>query len=529
MSISDTGMLSQYTDKEIPILGPADFSGILGQRDKLFQLSQVDLTIDGEDLMLHSRGSVGDVEGLQQVKILTTFGGLDIRRLLTTAIEDIDYEKNLGELKGSFRLQDDKGQWGIEDLVVDTAAAGGPVQISGEGSIHDLTGFTTADLEAKLAINDSLLLEALTGLRIKPLASSLSVHSKPGVLELKASAEAGNTTVDISGTLAHEDDGLKGVQAELTTAHLFLADVGLQASGDAEDDYAPAAELEAEPGTQLEKLLANSPNYPTDVKVLIDGVTGENTNIDGLDIHITGDDNRYTLRRFNLVYDNALAEIRGIVDLNPSPPYISLAGQAVEVPLSSLSRDLGAPSDIRGRLTARGGITAAGKDTDALTASLNGSLAIALEDTIIQGAAYDVLATDLLAWIYSGAVMETSTHLDCTMARFDVKNGVAVTDSIYVESARMIATGKGRFDLPRQKMDLTITPRSRSRTFQIPSEVRLKGDFSNPRPTISPISAAADASAQALLLIPKLAMRLFGRGASQSQKGVQPCHASLGN
>ena len=101
--------------------------------------------------------------------------------------------------------------------------------------------------------------------------------------------------------------------------------------------------------------------------------------------------------------------------------------------------------------------------------SLDGSVAIALEDTIIQGGAYDVLATDLLAWIYSGAVLETSTHLDCTMARFDIKKGVARTDSIYVQSERMIATGKGIFDLPGQKMDLTITPRSRSRSFQIPS------------------------------------------------------------
>lgn len=529
ISISDTGMLSQYTNREIPILGPAKLSATLEQQDKLFQLAKIDLRVDGEDLALNARGSIGDLEELRQVDLLTSVSGMDIKRLLATVKEDFEYQPPLGELAADFRLLERNGLWKIEDLALGTTAPDGPVEISARGSIRDLTGFMTADLEAQLALNDSLLLEALSGLRIKPLRSSLSVHSSPGVLDVKASARAGQTALDVIATLAHDDNGLTGVQAEFTTPHLLLADLGLQASEDATDGYAPAAELEAEPSSQLEKLLDNSPGYPTDIKILAEGISGEYTSIEGLDIHVTGDDNRYTLRRFNLVYDNALAEIRGIVDLNPSPPYISLAGQAVDVPLSSLSRDLGAPSDIRGRMTARGGITAAGKDTDALTASLNGSLAVALEDTIIQGAAYDVLATDLLAWIYSGAVMETSTHLDCSMARFDVNNGVAVTDSIYVESARMIATGAGRFDLPRQKMDLTITPRSRSRSFQIPSEVRLKGDFSDPRATISPISAAADASAQALLLIPKLAMRLFGRGSSQSQEGVQPCHASLGN
>ena len=93
----------------------------------------------------------------------------------------------------------------------------------------------------------------------------------------------------------------------------------------------------------------------------------------------------------------------------------------------------------------------------------------------------------------------------------------------------MIATGEGTFDFPRQKLDLTIAPRSRSRTFQIPSEVRLKGDMSDPRPTISPITAAADASAQALLLIPKFAMRLFGVGNNISDEGTLPCTATPGN
>jgi len=115
------------------------------------------------------------------------------------------------------------------------------------------------------------------------------------------------------------------------------------------------------------------------------------------------------------------------------------------------------------------------------------------------------------------------------MARFQLEDGVATTDSIYIETARMLATGKGVFDLPRQKMDLTIVPLSRSRSFQIPSEVRLRGDMSNPRPTISPISAAADASAQALMLIPKIAMRLFGQGGQASDKGIQPCQATLAN
>jgi hypothetical protein len=529
IAISDTGMLSQYTEREVPILGPATLTGELRQQAEHFQLAQLELAIDGEDLALATRGSIDDLQNLAGVRLQNTVTGLDIQRLLATLVEGLQHDGSLGELKGTFALHDRKEKWHIADLEISTSKTGGPVEFMGRGAIDDLTGFTTANLDAELVVRDTALLEALSGLRIQPVRARLSVKSRPEVLDISARADAGDTSVQADVNIGHDNNRITSLRAEVTTPHLHLADLGLQASEDPEENYAPAADIEADTRTQLEKLLENSPDYPTDVQISVEGITGENTSIDSLDIHVTGENDRYTLRRFSMGYDHAQAELRGIIDLNPSPPAVSLAGEALGFPLSTLSRDLGAPSDIRGRMTARGGISASGTDTTALTASLDGSVAIALEDTIIQGGAYDVLATDLLAWIYSGAVLETSTHLDCTMARFDIKKGVARTDSIYVQSERMIATGKGIFDLPGQKMDLTIIPRSRSRSFQIPSEVRLKGDFGDPRATISPIAAAADASAQALLLIPKLAMRLFGRNSGPSQEGIQPCQASLAN
>jgi hypothetical protein len=93
----------------------------------------------------------------------------------------------------------------------------------------------------------------------------------------------------------------------------------------------------------------------------------------------------------------------------------------------------------------------------------------------------------------------------------------------------MLATGDAMFDLVRKKLDMTITPVSRTRSIQIPSSIRLKGDMSNPKATISPVSAAADASAQALMLIPKLAMKIFGISREASDKGIRPCQANLNN
>lgn len=256
----------------------------------------------------------------------------------------------------------------------------------------------------------------------------------------------------------------------------------------------------------------------------IGGISGDNTHIDSLAIRVTGIDHRYTLENFSAVYGNALAEIRGIVDLSAEPAAISLAGNAAALPLSAILTDAGVNTNVSGKLTLLGGVTLVGDSPKELLGNLNGSMAMALEDAVIEGAAYDLLATDLLAWIYSGALNEKSTFIDCTMAKFDFRQGVATSDSLYVESAKMIATGKAKFDLVNQQMDLRITPLSKSRTLQVPSEVRLKGAMSNPEAIVSPVNAMADAATAALTLIPDLTMKLFGFNKSSS-KQQRPCQA----
>jgi hypothetical protein len=88
----------------------------------------------------------------------------------------------------------------------------------------------------------------------------------------------------------------------------------------------------------------------------------------------------------------------------------------------------------------------------------------------------------------------------------------------------MVATGTAKVDLPRQRLDITIEPLSRSRRLQIPSSVTLRGDFDNPKVITSPITATANAYAEALMLIPSLTLKMFGIERSNTQE-TRPCEA----
>jgi AsmA family len=524
LSVSDTSALSQYVTRPVPVLGPATGSARLRQFDNRLELSDIQLNVNGPDLKLESRGRIHQLNPLQGVDLHNSFSGIDLNVLLMTALQDFSYANPLGELDGEFGLQFSEDKWALNGLAVATRRADGPVWLYLNASVDDFAGIPSAELEARYRLRDPGLLEALTGLPMNPTQGKLEASADSGRLQASNQATIGDSKFNTNVQLDHNKESITRLALAATSPQLYLEDLGLQMIADGKQQYKPADRLEeVEAERTLGNLLREPPRYATDIAIKVDGITGENTNIDSLDIHLTGEEKRYTLRRFNVGYANSVGEARGIIDLNANPPFVSLAGEAVAVPLSTLGRDLGTNSDVSGELTLRGGISAQGSSGPELLSQLDGSLAVALENGVFEGAAYDVLATDLLAWFYSGASRESSTRVDCAMARFELRDGIADSDSLYIETKKMVATGVAKLDLVNSQMDVTITPRSRSRSLHVPSSVRLKGDFDDPRVTVSPIAAAADAYAEVLTLVPRITLKLFGVKRPKSRK--RPCEA----
>lgn len=524
LEVSDTSALSQFTTQAIPVLGPVSGTAKLRQREGMqFSLDDILLKIDTDSLQLQSRGSIADLFEFTGVQFSTDFSRLPLNSLAALAIDTLSPSTPLGDLEGSFQIRDLDSGWHLPQLAVKSTAVDGPVYVSAAGRVQDLGDRPAAELKMQFHIRDPLLLEDITGLKMNPAQGRLEIRADTGKAVASGSGRIGDTRLSLNADLSYDQDAITHLTLSLDSPRLLMRDLGLQAQVDANTEYNPSdrlGDIEAESG--LEKLLRSSPPYPVDLAIAIDSIVGDNTNIRQLHIHTTGVDKRYTLRRFDLMYEDSIAEIRGIIDLNTTPPFLSIAGEAVAVPMRTLGRDLGVNKNVGGHASVRGGLTAQGANRHDLTGSLNGSLAMALENAEIDGAAYDVLATDFLAWIYSGAATEKSTKIDCTMAKFQLTDGVARSDSLYIETEKMVATGSAELDMVRKKMDVQITPRSKSRAIQVPSAIRLKGDFDNPRPIISPITAAADAYAEFLTLAPRIAMKLFGIRIGK-KKALRPC------
>jgi hypothetical protein len=523
LSMSDTSALSQFLTRPIPSLGEVRGNALLKQSEGVLGLRDIDLGLVGSEQLLQLTGNIPDLGSFDGARLTTRFAGVSITTLLVTALQELHYEAPLGALQGNAEFSNIGGRWDLTRFRAESTPSGGPLELQSSGSIGDILGQPSVSGRLRYALRDTALIEALLGLQMKAASGAIDIDSAPGILTLSGSNRVGRSRLDLETKLGWEREAIATLEVVLTSDLVHLEDFGLQAS--VESDYRPTDQFE--PGgfeTALQRLLTVPPRLVSDVSLRVDGIRGANTVINSLDLHTTGENNRYTLRRLNVGYSDTVAELRGIVDLNASPPFVSVAGQGQGIPLRTLGRDLGMRSEVGGRLTLLGGLSAQGTSAGQLLASSNGSIALALEGGTFEGAAYDLLATDLLGWLFSGASRERLTRIDCSMARFSLRNGVASSDSLYMETPQMVATGSGKIDLVERRMDMELTPRSRTRTLQVPATVRLRGPLDQPRVSVSPVAAAMDASAELLSLLPRLARSVFGM--NESAQARQPCEAA---
>ncbi|PLW82170.1 hypothetical protein CWI75_10290 [Kineobactrum sediminis] len=484
-----------------------------------------------EDILLNINGNIASID-LQTLSHPEAFKGINLDWDIASpdvakAADSLQFELPAylqvdgQRIEARGRLQYRQQQVDLLDL--QASLQGQQTTATATGNIHDVTGHYQVKVRLDYTSTNSALLESLSGLPLEPVRGELNLTLNPLETLVAGTTRVGTTDISTQAALAHREGQVTSLSATIASPRVQLGDLGLQAETGVNASYRPVEQLDPvlERGS-LRRALELVPRYPLDLRINLGALRGAATAFDALDIHITGEQNQYLLREFDFSYADARAEIRGIVDITLDPPRFSVAGQALSVPLSSLGQDLGLKQNISGTLNLRGGLSAGGLTAAELLTTLDGTLGIALEDATIEGAAYDVLASGLLNWLFSGAALRKSTSVDCVMAQFSVAQGIARTQDIFIESPNMIATGIGELDLPQKQMSLTLTPRSRLRTIQVPSSISLRGDMASPRTSISPVTATLDVYSEAMLFLPRLVLKIFGAG-KPAETTEHPC------
>ncbi|MFT7288987.1 MAG: hypothetical protein ACI87W_003112, partial [Halieaceae bacterium] len=485
-------------------------AGLLWQDERLSaQALHLQIQSGDDGGIIDLQGAIADLQDLSGVELevqLQSVGG-DILGLIAPA--GITSFAN-PQVSGSLRLNRALERINLGEINVEVRPVAG-VSASVTGSAMLAGVQLEADLELTLTGADAAAMQDLSGFK-SPLSDvHASLRLRPTYATLIANGRMGTTPIQAIATADLNDGALGSLGLDFYSSTVSLEDFArIPESVSAPTEEPPDA------GFWKDRL----PRFPLRLTLRADALRGPLSQIDNFVLAIDGQDRRYLLKQLDAHYAGGELIMRGVVDLGGQEAAISLAGQGIRVPLGALTEDLGVQKTVRGSLSLRGGLSTRGESKTELLAALQGRVALALTDTQVTGAAYDLLMSNLLAWLVTGAAQDKTTF-DCTMAQFDISDGIARSDSLYVETPRMLATGKAQVDLSAATLDLRLQPRSKSRAFQFPSAVKIRGPLSSPRVSASPIQATADASAQALLLLPSLMLKLFGLG--DSPDSLRPC------
>ncbi|TCO75748.1 AsmA-like C-terminal region-containing protein [Chromatocurvus halotolerans] len=488
-------------------------------------LSLADVAVSAQALdgSLRARGSVGNALNATGLELEVSIQGIPLTKL-AAALQPQATKGSLtdlpGRLSGVAHLSGDMDAFSVEriDLSLQADAAAGAT-LQGSASVTE--GVPRAQVEMAYRLDDRELIEALIGQPLATGSGTVVLDYQPQRVVVVLHSLMGDSDISVVLNATRDGEHISRLDVDLNVPRLYLPDLigtpqakGLRESGSAEGAS----------GTTQDALTWRDslPTYPLRVEANIGEIVGDNTALEGFTFTLSGADRRYILEHFDIGYAGGSVVFRGAADLASEQMGISLAGSAEAMPITAVAADLGYAGDIEGSLSVLAGLTAQGETVDAMLRSLSGRLSAAVADGHIEGAAYDLLATDLLGWLLSGGLLSAATDFQCAAVNFNVREGRANSDRLYILTRNMIASGNATIDLAARQLDVRVQPRARKRSVQMPSSITVRGPLDNPRVSISPIAATMDTTAKILFFVPDLLLRLFGLGPDAEGK-VQAC------
>ncbi|MFN2327722.1 MAG: AsmA-like C-terminal region-containing protein [Chromatocurvus sp.] len=472
---------------------------------------------------VHARGRIDDALNGKDLALDIALQDIPLTEL-AAALQPQDTSAAMaslpGRLSGIAHLNGDVSALAIEkiDLSLQADEAAGAT-LQGTASVTD--GIPRAQVEMAYRLDDRELIATLLGHPLAPGSGTVVLDYQPQRVVVVVHSLMGDSDISVVLNATRDKEDITRLDVDLNVPRLYLPDlIGIpQAEGlrDVESGEG-GSEQTAESLTWRDSL----PTYPLRVQANIGEIVGDNTAMDGFTFTLSGADRRYILEQFDIAYAGGSVVFRGVADLASEAMGISLAGSAEAMPITAVAADLGYGGDIEGTLSLLAGLTVQGDSVDAMLRSLSGRLSAAVADGHIEGAAYDLLATDLLGWLFSGGLLSAATDFQCAAVNFNLRDGRATSDRLYILTRNMIASGDAAIDLAGRQLDIRVQPRARKRSVQMPSSITVRGPLDNPRVSISPIAATMDTTAKILFFVPDLLLRLFGLGPDAEGK-VQAC------
>ena len=499
--------LNKYLKLNLPELGAVQARMRIRGGMTSASIESLKLTVGNPDKpALRVNGSVRT--GFRQ-RSTTMDIGFDVSTAdLIAAVYKQTSSSRLGRLDGNLTASDTDGSWGVDKFTLISSRTS-LIQLKVTGGVDDLLKPDQGRVRTLLEIDDVPALGRALDVDLSGLSSyrgqgTLDIHN--GRVEYEASNNLGSTrsTTSLTGSLAGDRPRLKG---KLDIPVFNMADFGIGKHADGDKASSPPVNnngnqfLFSRQAFNLKFLQA----LDLDLTITVSSVAGTGLRFEQLDAGIKLQDGVLRVSPVKLQFEGGPATLDLVINSRGKPDFtLTMSGNDLSLgpALAEIQNDV----PVEGHVNLHVDVSGGGDSQHELASSLDGTFGFGLENARVPRRYIELLAVDVFGWAFNKAARrDPYANLDCVMAGFDIKDGVATSNLLAADGPSLTVAGTAIINFGDETMDMTLLPKQRKSLFSELSPVHIKGPLRDPEVTALPVKSAVT-SLGTLALVPALPM-----------------------
>jgi len=473
--------LEPIIEHELPDFGRLHISASLREYQNKLGLEDIVLTVGGSQKhAIHITGHIHNVLDSHRLNLnaqVETEASIILEHLLDKEITE------MGMMTANILISNYDGSLGIENLELSSAIAG-LYQLRAKGTFDDYNVGDELKFELDLSVPNPQLLGQKLGYKIADFEPMRFIGSVEGDNErsvFEGDLNIGKTHFESDLVVSYIDSH------PILTGSLHSQDIDLK------DLAIHHEKFVSDNVDNKDSRLFSSQVLPfyllrdMDLELLIsaDEIKGTKFNIDTAGAHIEVHNELLAINSASLIFDDGFVSMNASVAVDTEQPRLKFELQSNDVDIGQVTSQFLEKHSIDGDLTMHMEFSGEGRSIAEIAASLEGDVAMALDNGILHEANLALLNIDFLGWFFEHLIQKKEAKIHCAMSHHKVNNGLAELKMLMIATPDLEASGEGNINLKDETIDLTIYADNRS-IFKPKTPISVKGSLRSPTVTVLP-------------------------------------------
>lgn len=217
--------------------------------------------------------------------------------------------------------------------------------------------------------------------------------------------------------------------------------------------------------------------------------------ISNLEGNLQLDGGKLTIKPFKADIVDGTTQGRLVLNAAVRPARLALRLNAKGLDLRRLLKAAGDAETITGKGDLALDLKGQGNSVAAVMGSLNGYSRLLVGKGTLKAGNMDSIVGGLSKAVGTMAAEETDrASMNCLASDFDIKQGVATSRALMVDTEYSTVFGEGNVDLGQEALDLLLKPKSKSATLNVAVPVQVGGTLANPTFGVQKVAVARKAA-----------------------------------